>query len=78
MLKGFTVGDESTIDTLKITDVKQQVSLQSGTTQGSHCIGCHSGTPDGDYVGFVDAWPWAAAFAGVKPTITGNTAARGR
>ena len=73
MLMGFTVGDESTIPTLKITDVAQQVSLQSGKTQGSHCIGCHNGTPDGDYVAFVDAWPWAAAFAGVKPGITGNT-----
>jgi len=73
MLMGFTVGDESTIATLKITDVKQQVALQNGKTQGSHCIGCHNGTPDGDYVAFVDAWPWAAAFAGVKPGLTGNT-----
>ena len=72
MLKGFTVGDESTIDTLNIMEVQQQVSLQSGMMQGSHCIGCHSGTPDGDYVAFVDAWPWADAFAGVKPGITGD------
>jgi hypothetical protein len=72
MLMGFTVGDESTIATLKITDVDQQVALQSGKTQGSHCIGCHTGTPDGDYVAFVDAWPWGAAFAGVKPGLTGQ------
>jgi WD40-like Beta Propeller Repeat len=71
MLMGFTVGDESTIPTLKITDVAQPVALQDGKTQGSHCIGCHTGTPDGDYVAFVDAWPWGAAFAGVKPGITG-------
>jgi hypothetical protein len=70
ILKGFTVGDESTVDTLKITDVAQQVGTQDGPTQGSHCIGCHTGTPDGDYVGFVDSWPWAAAFAGVKPDPT--------
>jgi hypothetical protein len=67
MLMGFTVGDESTRPTLKILDVQQQVTLQNGKTQGSHCIGCHSGTPDGDYVSFVDAWPWGAAFARVKP-----------
>jgi hypothetical protein len=67
ILKGFTVGDESTVDTLKITDVVQQVGTQGGTTQGSHCIGCHVGTPDGNFVAFVDSWPWAAAFAGVKP-----------
>ena len=70
MLMGFTVGDESTAPTLKITDVKQQVALQNGTDAGSHCIGCHTGTPDGDYVAFVDAWPWGAAFAGVKPPGT--------
>ena len=72
ILKGFTVGDESTVDTLKITDVVQQVGTQNGTTQGSHCIGCHTGTPDGDFVGFVDSWPWAAAFAGVKPDPANN------
>jgi hypothetical protein len=72
MLMGFTVGDESTVPTLKITDVQQQVALQNGATQPSHCIGCHTGTPDGDYVSFVDAWPWGAAFAGVKPGLTGN------
>ena len=72
MLMGFTVGDESTVPTLKITDVDQPVALQNGMTQGSHCIGCHTGTPDGDYVAFVDAWPWGAAFAGVKPGITGD------
>jgi len=72
MLMGFTVGDESTVPTLKITDVDQQVALQNGKTQTSHCIGCHTGTPDGDYVSFVDAWPWGAAFAGVKPEVTGN------
>ena len=71
MLMGFTVGDESTVPTLKITDVEQPVALQNGKTQGSHCIGCHTGTPDGDYVAFVDAWPWGAAFAGVKPGLTG-------
>ena len=59
--------DARSRDALKITDVKQQVTMQDGQTQGSHCIGCHTGTPDGDYVAFVDAWPWGAAFADVKP-----------
>jgi hypothetical protein len=72
MLLGFTVGDESTVETLKITDVQQKNTLQDGKTNDSHCIGCHTGTPDGDYVAFVDAWPWGAAFAGVKPGYTGN------
>jgi len=71
MLMGFTVGDETAVPTLKIDQVKQPVTLQDGRTQGSHCIGCHTATPDGDYVAFVDAWPWSAAFAGVKPGIIG-------
>ena len=71
MLMGFNVGNETTVPTLKIDQVKQPVTLQDGRTQGSHCIGCHTATPDGDYVAFIDAWPWSAAFAGVKPGIVG-------
>jgi hypothetical protein len=77
-LDGFAVGDDTTISlstmkpALSILDVKQQVTKQDGSTQGSHCIGCHTGTPDGDYVAFVDSWPWGAAFAGIKPGMTGN------
>jgi hypothetical protein len=77
-LDGFAVGDDTTISlstnkpALSILDVKQQVTKQDGSTQGSHCIGCHTGTPDGDYVAFVDSWPWGAAFAGIKPGIVGN------
>jgi hypothetical protein len=79
-LDGFTVGDDSTLwqasggktPALSITDVKQQVPTQNGTTQGSHCIGCHVGTPDGNYVAFVDAWPWGAAFAGIQASGKGQ------
>ena len=71
-LKGFAPGDEATVDVLKITDVQQQVTTQSGNTQGSHCIGCHAGTPDGNYVGFVDAWPWGAAFANIQTANLGQ------
>ena len=71
MLMGFNVGDETAVPTLKIDQVKQPVTLQDGRTQGSHCIGCHTATPDGNYVAFVDAWPWSAAFAAVKPGMVG-------
>ena len=71
-LKGFAPGDEATVDVLKITDVAQQVATQAGGTQGSHCIGCHAGTPDGNYVGFVDAWPWGAAFADIQTSNLGQ------
>ena len=77
-LDGFTVGDDSTLfqasgtPALAITDVKQQVAKQDGTTQASHCIGCHVGTPDGNYVGFVDGWPWGGAFASIQASTKGQ------
>jgi hypothetical protein len=42
-LKGFQVGDESVGSTLLPTQI-QQVSISS-----SQCIGCHTGSPDGNY-----------------------------
>jgi Tol biopolymer transport system component len=45
-LKGFQVGDESVGNTLVTSQVKQ-VSLSS-----SDCLGCHTGSPDGDYAIF--------------------------
>jgi len=74
-LKGFSVADEGTVDVLKITDVAQPAGMQAGATQASHCTGCHAGTPDGEFVGFVDAWPWTAGFAAVKPDASGKTGA---
>jgi hypothetical protein len=78
-LDGFTVGDISTLfqsngkPALAITDVKQLVASQNGNTQASHCIGCHVGTPDGNYVGFVDGWPWGGAFADIQSSNLGQT-----
>jgi hypothetical protein len=76
-LDGFTVGDESTIavannkPVLAITDVQQPTVDNNGNTRTApRCIGCHVGTPDGDYVAFNDFWPWSAAFAGVTPNAT--------
>ena len=78
-LDGFTVGDDSTLfqasgtPALAITDVKQQVvGNNGGYTQASHCIGCHAGTPDGNYVGFVDGWPWGGAFASIQASTKGQ------
>jgi hypothetical protein len=70
-LLGFSVGDDSTVETLNIEQVQQQTSTQGGMTQGSHCIGCHVGTPDGNYVAYIDSWPWSAVFAGISPSNTG-------
>jgi WD40-like Beta Propeller Repeat len=76
-LDGFTVGDESTVavangkPVLAITDVQQPTVDNNGNTRTApRCIGCHAGTPDGDYVAFNDFWPWSAAFAGVTPNAS--------
>jgi hypothetical protein len=72
-LQGFAVGDDKTQEALNTANLQQQVFLQDGqNTRTPVCIGCHSGTPDGSYVAFVDAWPWAAAFAAVRPDISGQ------
>jgi hypothetical protein len=39
-LRGFSIGDETVKDIITPTDA------------GSKCVGCHSSTPDGNYVGF--------------------------
>ncbi len=39
-LRGFTIGDETVKDIIRPTDA------------GSACVGCHTSTPDGKYVGF--------------------------
>lgn len=71
-LRGFAVGDESTVSTLKIPEIKQPSREQSGNPRTVRCIGCHVATPDGQYVAFTDHWPWNSVIAGVKPGITGN------
>jgi hypothetical protein len=46
------------------------VDNNGNTRTAPRCIGCHAGTPDGDYVAFNDFWPWSAAFAGVTPNVS--------
>jgi hypothetical protein len=77
-LDAFKVGDETTVaaangvPALSIADVKQPTVDNNGNTRTApRCIGCHVGTPDGDYVAFNDFWPWSVAFAGVKPDASG-------
>ncbi len=74
-LSGFAVGDISTAKTLTIDQVDQEVlTNDQHNTRTSRCIGCHVGTPDGNYVSYVDAWPWPSVFANVEadPTLHGQ------
>ena len=69
-LRGFSVGEESTVPVLKIRQVQQPSSDGNGKRR-VRCIGCHAATPDDGFVGFVDDWPWNLAISGVKATNVG-------
>jgi hypothetical protein len=66
-LFGFGVGDESVVSVLKVPEVQQ---TNNGVMVS--CIGCHSATPDGAFVGFTNNYPWANALASVEPATTGD------
>src|SRR5262249_59707751 len=65
-LFGFAVGDESVASVLKVAQVQQ---TSSGVSVG--CIGCHTATPDGSFVGFTGNYPWPNALASVEGGSTG-------
>jgi len=66
-LFGFGVGDESVVSVLKVPEIQQ-------TTSGAaeSCIGCHTATPDGAYVGFTGNFPWGNALASVQAGSAGQ------
>ena len=66
-LFGFGVGDESVVSVLKVPQVQQ---TSSGVTES--CIGCHTATPDGAFVGFTGNYPWGNALASVEPGTAGE------
>jgi hypothetical protein len=75
-LKGFHMGEETVGTTLVTTQVKQ-VTLSS-----TNCVGCHTGSPDGEYAVFTtDVNNWGSAVAlvdsdagavGAVPSFLGN------
>jgi hypothetical protein len=74
-LQGFHVGDEGTTTALTVPQVQQQVWAvppdggnfpQPAVLEPVGCIGCHTSTPDGNYVGFTAQWPWPNAIASVQ------------
>ena len=71
LLRGFTVGEEGTVVTLKFSQVQQPSRDQSYNVRTPTCIGCHSATPDSGFVAFVDNWPWNSMIAGVTPDNVG-------
>ncbi len=81
-LVGFRVGDTSTIDALSLPEVQEFPALdrfgepkaadQYGQEGKVRCIGCHTSTPDGDAVAFVDSWPWNSVVASVVEDSVGQ------
>ena len=72
-LQGFHVGDEGVTTALMANQVAQQVRGQPSdggnlmpTFNPVYCIGCHTSTPDGDYVAFTAQWPWPNALASIQ------------
>jgi hypothetical protein len=65
-LYGFSVGDESVTSVLTVPQVQETTN---GVEMG--CIGCHTATPDGSYVGFTGNYPWPNALASVEPNSVG-------
>jgi hypothetical protein len=71
-LMGFKVGDEKAIPVLTIPQIVQPSKDNNNKTSHVRCIGCHTGTPDGNFVAFNDAWPWRGVMAGISPTNVGT------
>jgi hypothetical protein len=70
-LEGFAAGDEATTTALRPSDVQMQTRQANNALRSVKCIGCHTMTPDGDSVAFIDLYPWNMAIAQVKPGRTG-------
>jgi hypothetical protein len=77
-LQGFHVGDEGTATALTSSQVKQPVRASpadGGNLMGSFnqvfCIGCHTATPDGNYVAFTAQWPWPNTLASIEAGAAG-------
>ena len=70
---GFHVGDEGTTTALTSAQVVQPVRAEpidggnlTPQFQQVFCIGCHSATPDRQYVSFTTQWPWPTALASIQ------------
>ena len=72
LLSGFAVGGESVTQVLVPTDVGQEAGTWKTMDVGYNkravtCIGCHTSTPDGNFIAFNDAYPWGGVLASGQP-----------
>ncbi|AKT36885.1 TolB family protein [Chondromyces crocatus] len=66
-LKGFQVGDES----VAVTLTPPQVQMTTVNGAQVTCIGCHTSTPDGKFVGFTAQAPWSNVLASIEGMTAG-------
>jgi len=69
VLSGFSVGDDQIEQVLVPTDVTMadfQTEDRSLNRRAIQCIGCHTSTPDGDFIGFSDTYPWGGVLASAQ------------
>lgn len=50
VLRGFAIGDESSVEVLRAGDLLSPPPVPVDGEGRARCIGCHSGTPDGEFV----------------------------
>ncbi|EYF06801.1 TolB family protein [Chondromyces apiculatus] len=66
-LKGFQIGDENVATTLTPPQVQMPTTNNAPVT----CIGCHTSTPDGKFVGFTAQGPWSNVLASIEEATAG-------
>jgi hypothetical protein len=78
-LNGFAVGDESITQVLTCSGTQANCDIKSSgwetDDQGLNlrpvsCIGCHTSTPDGNFISFNDFYPWGGVLASGEATAT--------
>ncbi|HSS39428.1 MAG TPA: hypothetical protein VLT58_11720, partial [Polyangia bacterium] len=81
-LNGFAVGDESvgqvlscgTVNKVPQCDIKTsdwQTLDASFNPEPVQCIGCHTSTPDGNFISFNNFYPWGGVLASGQPESLG-------
>jgi hypothetical protein len=77
MLSGISVGGESVTQVLVPTDVVKNGTWETMDVAYNKrpvtCIGCHTSTPDGNFIAFNDAYPWGGVLASGQPTLMGDS-----
>ena len=72
LLSGFAVGDESVVEVLRPPQVLRGTVDQGINPRPVRCIGCHTSTPDGEFIAFNDFYPWGAMLASGNPMTLGQ------